>query len=129
MVERHLLLSTLALACLALAGSQAHAAPSTSRGNISVAQVMEMIDKAGTDRVSAQTVTAYMFGVGETAGFLIATETRPPNVSVECKTSFSLDTGSAVAALRAAAPDPAQWQETLATPILVRDLLSRAGCS
>lgn len=129
MFQRHHQFAAMAFALFAVSGSQALSAPSTSQGNISVAQVMEMIDKAGVDRVAAQTVTAYMFGLGETAGFLIATETRPANVSVECKTKFSLDTGSAVAALRAAAPDPAKWQETLATPILVRDLLARAGCS
>lgn len=129
MMNRYLQLWTLGLALLAISGSQALSAPSTSKGNISVAQVMEMIEKAGADKAAGQMVTAYMFGLGETAGHLLSPETRPPFVSVKCERSFSLDTGSAVAALKAGAPDPAKWRETLATPILVKDLLARAGCS
>jgi hypothetical protein len=121
------LLATTALLCATLVLAPAHAAPSTSRGNISVAQAIEMIDKAATDPAARLNAMAYLFGVGETVGFIFSQSSLGASLP-QCQSGFSLDTGQVAAALRAAAPDQSTWSETLATPIIVTDLLARAGC-
>lgn len=109
----------------ALGAPLAFAAPSTSRGQISVAQVMEMLDKAPNETTARQVLTAYLAGVGETAGALAddAGEAAP----AACKTRLSLSDKTARKALEAEA-DKASWSDTPATPLIVRDMVSRAGC-
>jgi hypothetical protein len=124
---RSTILPAALLLCAGLLLAPAHAAPSTSRGNISVAQAIEMIDKAESDPAARQNAMAYLFGVGETVGFIVS-QSNLGAALPKCQTSFSLDTTQVAAALRAGAPDEAQWNETMATPIIVTDLLTRAGC-
>ncbi|MGJ4890648.1 chlorophyllide reductase [Bradyrhizobium sp. HKCCYLR20261] len=103
------------------ATSPSSAASSTSQGLISVAQVIQMLEKAPTDRTAQQVLTAYLAGVGEAAG-AVASMGR-----ATCRTSLNLSAAQAGQALSsaAAAPDAAQ---TPATPLIVRDMLDRAGC-
>ncbi|UVK53032.1 chlorophyllide reductase [Mesorhizobium sp. AR02] len=103
----------------------AHALPSTATGRISVAQVMEMIEKADSSPIARQTLVAYVAGVGETAGVIVDTI---GNGARSCKKSFSLDTGAVRAALEAGAPRQDSWSQTPATPLIVADMVKRAGC-
>jgi len=104
------------------------AAPTTSKGQISVAQVLEMVDLARSDPAARMTVIAYLAGVGETAGILLSEGQQRGATPMACARSFTLDESVAAAALRAAAPDQARWIETPATPIVIADLFARAGC-
>ena len=123
---RHLLL--LAAMLIALA-PVAHAASPTSLGQISVAQVIEMVDKSRSDGAAALTVAAYLAGLGEATGIMVGEAQKRGARPVSCTASFTLSDAVAVAALMAAAPDQAQWGETAATPIIIADLFGRAGCS
>lgn len=118
----------LALSLLGLASSPSLAAPTTSKGQISVAQVLEMVDRAKSDPAARMTVIAYLAGVGETAGILLSQAQQRGGFPMTCRKSFTLDEGVALSALTAAAPDAASWAETPATPIVIADLFSRAGC-
>ena len=106
--------------CLTLIASFAQpalAASSTDRGEISVAQVREMLEAASTRPQARQLLVAYLAGVGETAGML-----------AKCSRSLNLDRDLVAAALEAGAPDASRWSQTPATPIIVADLVARAGC-
>jgi hypothetical protein len=106
----------------------AHAASSTSKGQISVAQVLEMITRAQSDAGARTTVIAYLAGVGEATGLMMSEAQARGAAPVHCSNAFNLDESVAVAALSAAAPDEAQWSETAATPIIIADMFNRAGC-
>ena len=84
-----------------------------------------MIEKAGTSPIARQTLIAYVAGVGEAAGAIVDTI---GNGSRSCRKSFSLDTGSVRAALEAGAPRQDSWSQTPATPLIVADMVKRAGC-
>jgi hypothetical protein len=99
------------------------AAPSTSRGQISVAQVMEMLEKAPTEKAAQQVLTAYLAGVGETASMVAGTGGALP---IGCKSVLTLNDRNVRQALAASGNVSA---ETAATPLIVRDMLSRAGCN
>ena len=116
-----------AMAMLAISGT-AQAAPSTSNGQVSVAQVLEMVTLAKSDPAARTTVIAYLAGVGEATGLMMAEAQRRGADSVHCTNAFNLDENVAVAALSAAAPDQSKWPETAATPIIIADMFSRAGC-
>ena len=105
----------------------AHALPSTATGRISVGQVMEMIEKADTSPIARQTLVAYVAGVGEAAGAIVDTIGNGSR-TMSCRKSFSLDTGSVRAALEAGAPRQDSWPQTPATPLIVADMVKRAGC-
>ena len=81
-----------------------------------------MLDQAATNQTARQTLTAYLAGAGETAGWLIDTAASPQS----CTRRLSLDDKSARQALESSAPGPAT--ETAATPLIVHDMLKRAGC-
>lgn len=96
------------------------AAPSTSRGQISVAQVLQMLEKSPTDQTARQVLTAYLAGVGE------ATSAVTSIGGATCRAPLSLNADNARQALKTiAARDMA---ETPATALIVKDLLNRAGC-
>ncbi|MDH7795439.1 MULTISPECIES: hypothetical protein [unclassified Beijerinckia] len=114
------LLAASALTCLAIL--PAKAAPSTSRGEISVAQVMEMLDKAPHEATARQVLVAYLAGVGETTGVLIRA------ARTTCQGPLALTDRAAHQALKAAARQ-GNSAETAATPLLVDDMIKRAGCS
>lgn len=99
----------------------APAAPSTSRGQISVAQVIEMLDKAPSDRVAQQVLTAYLAGVGEAAGAAIDMGRG------FCAKTLNLTTDHVRQAISGSARKP-DIAETSATPLIVRDMLARAKC-
>lgn len=123
------LASVLAVAIiLALSMASAFAAPSTSQGQISVAQVLELLEKSGSDSAARNAVVAYLAGVGETAGLLMADERVQQAGLVKCRTSLSLADTNVVAALKTAAPDRSGWEQMAATPIVVADMFARAGC-
>jgi len=110
-----------ALAVALSAAFPAIAAPSTSQGQISVVQVVQMLDKAPTDKTAHQVLTAYLAGVGEAAGAVASIG------GASCGTSLSLSAADAREALRVAAvgQNPV---EIPATPLIVRDMLDRAKC-
>lgn len=116
---------------LLLAGSTiapAHAASSTSKGQISVAQVMEMATRAQSDAAARTAVIAYLAGIGETTGLMMSEAQARGAAPVHCTGAFNLDESVAIAALSSAVPDQALWTETAATPIIVADMFSRGGC-
>ena len=88
---------------------------------------MEMIEKADTSPIARQTLVAYVAGVGEAAGAIVDTIGNGSR-TVSCRKSFSLDTGSVSAALEAGAPRQDSWSPTPATPLIVADMVKRAGC-
>ena len=105
--------------CLALV--PAYAEPSTKTGSISVAQVTQMLNQAPTNRTAQQVLTAYLGGVGEAAGVVINLGGAP------CQRPLALTTEDVRRAI-AASPAGAQANEVAATPLVVRDMLVRAGC-
>lgn len=111
---RHLFIC---LTLVATVAQPALAASSTDRGEISVAQIREMLEAAPTKPQARQLLVAYLAGVGETAGIL-----------AKCRNSLNLDTAAVTAALEAGAPDASRWSQIPATPIIVADLVARAGC-
>jgi hypothetical protein len=112
--------------CIAAGTSTASAESSTSRGQISVAQVRAMLDQAATNAGARQVLTAYLAGAGETAGWLLDAAADRGVSRQSCARRLSLDDKTARQALDANAPGVAA--ETAATPLIVRDMLKRAGC-
>ena len=111
---------------LSILPNAAFALPSTAKGQISVAQVMEMMAKADSGTVAKQVLVAYVAGVGESAG--VALDTMGKNARVSCRQAFSLDTASLRTALENGAPKQQSWAQTPATPLIVADMIKRAGC-
>lgn len=111
---------------LSILPNAAFALPSTAKGQISVAQVMEMMAKADSSTVAKQVLIAYVAGVGESAGVVL--DTMGKNASVSCRQAFSLDTASLRTALENGAPKQQSWAQTPATPLIVADMIKRAGC-
>jgi hypothetical protein len=111
--------------CIAVGTTVAAAESSTSRGQISVAQVKAMLNQAATNPTARQTLTAYLAGAGETAGWLLDAATDQ-GLKHSCTRRLSLDDKTARQALEATAPGLAA--ETAATPLIVHDMLKRAGC-
>lgn len=109
------------LAFTGAASSASSATPSTSHGQISVAQVMQMLAKAPTDKTAQQVLTAYLAGVGEAVGVAASIG------DATCRVSMGLNADNVRQALKAAAAgqNPA---EAPATPLIVKDMLNRAGC-
>ncbi|WP_283196111.1 chlorophyllide reductase [Rhizobium sp. AN80A] len=111
-------ITTLA-SCLVLV--PAHAEQSTNAGAISVAQVTRMLDQAPTNRTAQQVLTAYLSGVGEAAGVVVDLGGAP------CQRPLTLTTEEVRRAI-ATAPAGVQGNQIAATPLVVRDMLVRAGC-
>lgn len=124
---RCLAAATLALAAVAALPAQA-AMPSTTTGQISVAQVMDVLERAGNDGDAALLLGAYLGGLGETANVLLSATDAEGKRYVTCERSMALDSGLVRSMLKKAAPDRAVWGETPATPLIVSALVSRAGC-
>ncbi|MDB5528084.1 MAG: hypothetical protein JWR51_1187 [Devosia sp.] len=114
---------------LVLSMAPAFAAPSTSKGQISVAQVLELLEKSGSDSAARNAVVAYLAGVGETAGLLMADERVQRAGLLNCQTALSLADTNVATALKAAAPDRAGREQIAATPIILIDMFARAGCT
>ncbi len=104
----------------------AQATPSTPTGAISVAQVVELIQRAPKDNAARNAAMAYLAGVGEATGMLVEEAARRSSGSITCSSPISISSAAALAAL--ARTGQAQWEKTAATPILVEDMLTRAGC-
>ena len=104
----------------------AQATPSTPTGAISVAQVVDLIQRSPKDNAAQNAAMAYLAGVGEATGLLVAEAGRRASVSITCARPLGISSTAALAALSRA--DKGTWARTAATPILVEDMLSRAGC-
>ncbi len=130
-MPRHRLASAARLAVLlvALVASPAFAATSsTSTGQISVAQVMDMLDRADGDRHAGQLLQAYLGGLGESAGVLLNATDAKGKAYVTCSKPMALNAGLVRDVLANGAPDNKRWGETAATPLIVSALVSMAGC-
>src|SRR5882757_2014896 len=101
---------------------------STSRGQVSVTQARAMLDQAAGNPTARQVLTAYLAGIGETAGTMIDAGKQQAKQAPACKGRLSLDDKSALQALETSAPNTALWAETAATPLILRDMLERANC-
>jgi len=99
-----------------------------SSGNITIAQVMDAMDNAPRHEDARQLLTAYLSGIGETTGVLLRQARHGSLPPLDCNGSMSLSWDGVASALKASAPDVSQWQTTPATPIIVADMLARAGC-
>lgn len=88
---------------------------------MSGAQVVQMLDQASTNRTAQQLLTAYLAGIGEAAGAVIdsggAKCQRPLTLAVQ-------DVRRAIITVSGAQ----QAKRVAATPLIVRDMLARAGC-
>lgn len=115
----------ISLACLSFA-LPATAAPSTAAGEISVAQVVDLIEHSSTDNAARNAAIAYLAGVGETTGLLMGKVSAHAPDAVTCARPLGISSEAALAAL--SRTDKARRKETAATPILVNDMLNRAGC-
>lgn len=91
-----------------------------SAPRITVMQVMAMLERAPGDPVAAQVLTAYLAGLGETAGAMIESG------GVSCRAPLTLDGETARRALAAATGASAAAEP--ATPLILGDMLDRAGC-
>lgn len=100
----------------------ANAQASTDAGAISVAQLALMLDQASTDQAAQQVLTAYLAVVGETVGAVVDAGGAP------CKRPLALTARQVRKAISTATEEP-QASQTAATPLIVRDMLTRAGCS
>jgi hypothetical protein len=108
------------LAAIALALSApaavSYGAASTPAGQISVNQVVQMLERSPSDPIASQVALAYLAGVGEAAGVIVDIG------GVRCNSPLGLDRDSVLAAI-AGADGAAR-----ATPLIVTDMLKRAGC-
>ncbi len=104
----------------------AEATPTTPAGEISVAQVVDLIQRSPKDTAARNAAIAYLAGVGETTGLLVAEAERRSSVSITCARPLGISSVAAFAVL--SRTDKATWTKTAATPILVEDMLNRAGC-
>lgn len=121
-------LSLVALLLVAAAAPAIAATSSTSKGQISVAQVMQMLDRADSDKHAGQLLYAYLGGVGETAGVLLNATDAKGKAYVTCSKPMALDAGLVRDVLANGAPNAKSWGETAATPLLVNALVGMAGC-
>ncbi|MDA4630693.1 hypothetical protein NZA98_06135, partial [Escherichia coli] len=68
------------------------AAASTAKGQISVTQVMAMLDQASSNPTAGQVLTAYLAGVGETAAIIIDLAAKADSSPLAtCATRIALD--------------------------------------
>lgn len=102
------------------------AAPSTPAGEISVAQVLDLLERSPTDNAARNAAMAYLAGVGETTGLLVAEAGRRTPATIACTRPLALSSAAVLAALSRV--EKGNWDQTAATPILVDDMLRRAGC-
>jgi len=121
-------LSLVALLLVAAAAPAIAATSGTSKGQISVAQVMQMLDRADSDKHAGQLLYAYLGGVGETAGVLLNATDAKGKAYVTCSKPMALDAGLVRDVLANGAPNAKSWGETAATPLLVNALVGMAGC-
>lgn len=120
-------LTALCALLAALCAIPAAAAPSTSTGQLSVAQLVEILQGAETDGSKQQVLTAYLAGLGETVGLMIG-NAGSYGATIRCERPMSLDVKVVTEAIRRSAGNQSNWGETAATPILVADIIERAGC-
>ena len=114
-----------AIACLGVP-LPAQAMPSTAAGEISIAQVVDLIQRSSTDNAARNAAMAYLAGVGEATGLLVKEARTRASDGIICARPLGMSSDAALAAL--SRTDKARWQQTAATPILVNDMMARAGC-
>jgi hypothetical protein len=101
-----------------LAAASAGAQGPTAAGGISVAQVIQMLDQAPSNAVARQVLAAYLAGVGEAAGVVVAA------AGAACQRPLSLAADDAGRVVKATPAGGA----AAATPLIVGDMLARAAC-
>jgi hypothetical protein len=116
-----LTIHVVAVLVVGLSTAPSRAASSTAQGHISVVQVLAMLDKASTDRTAEQVLVAYLSGLGEAAGAVVKMG------GAACRTPPNLSAANVRQAISEAAGKP-DASEIAATPLIVRDMLDRAGC-
>lgn len=100
----------------------------TPGGKISVATVAAQLEAVGTDENAARTLTAYIAGVIESA-LDMNDRAKAQGHPLFCKTGEGTLKGPVLLeAFRKAAPDPATWDATPATPIIVQYVVSLYPC-
>jgi len=104
----------------------AQAVSSTPNGAISVAQVVDLIQRSPKDIAARNAAMAYLAGVGEATGLLVAEAKRRGLPGITCARPLGISNTAALAAL--SREEKGKWGKTAATPILVDDMLRRAGC-
>lgn len=104
----------------------AQAASSTNAGEISVAQVVDLVQRSSHDTAARNAAMAYLAGVGEATGVVVAEAGKRGPAPLACARPLGMSSEAALAAL--SRTDKAQWGQTAATPILVGDMLLRADC-
>lgn len=114
-----------AVACLGFTLT-AKAMPSTAAGEISVAQVVDLIQRSSTDNAARNAAMAYLAGVGEATSLLIKEAGVRTAGKITCARPLGISSDAALSAL--SQTDKALWKQTAATPILVDDMMGRAGC-
>jgi hypothetical protein len=124
---RGLVVAALMLAAAATSPALAET-PSTPTGSISVAQVMDILDRASSERAALQLLQAYLGGVGEAAGVLVSATDQNGSRYASCDRSITLDEALVRDAIARAAPEKSNWTETPATPIIVNAMMQQAGC-
>lgn len=126
---RNILKALLCAALLSASSIPASAeAASTDLGRISIAQVLDLADRADAERGARMAIIAYLAALGESTGTLLHLAQARGLAPLNCDSPFSLNQAVALNALREAAPDRAEWSNTEATPIILADMLKRAGC-
>ncbi|MCD7059067.1 hypothetical protein [Pelagibacterium xiamenense] len=125
-LKRFALSVFVAIVALPVAGL-AQSLDRTVQGHVSVATVANMISDAANDSAARDRLSLYLTGIGESAGYLVSMA-GDAGMDLECPHSFSLGSDTAWAAIAAAAPDSGTWAQTPAAPIILSDMLERAGC-
>lgn len=93
-------------------------------GPLSVAKILELFDTVETDPEAGKLLFAYLSGIGESTGMLVAKASQL-GADLKCAHPFTLGADSVQAALRRAGGAP---EQRAATPVIIEDMLQRAGC-
>lgn len=108
-----------------LAPGQASAA--SARNQVTVGEIARALDQADTDPTKRQMLTAYLAGLGEAVGIMLASAPQY-GASITCERALALDFDVVARALSRARGSNSARAETAATPLLVAEILDRAGC-
>ena len=93
-------------------------------GPLSVAKILDLFDTVETDPEAGKLLFAYLSGIGESTGVLVA-KAGQFGADLKCTHPLTLGADSVQAALRRAGGAPDQ---RAATPVIIEDMLQRAGC-
>jgi hypothetical protein len=87
-----------------------------------------MLDQQTSNAVARQVLTAYLAGIGESISVLVpASGKSPAGTALVCRGHLGLSVDDVRRALETNV-EPAARGDTSATPIIIRDMVRRAGC-